>query len=375
MSDEQKRTWLEIHLDNLTHNVKEIRARLPENCRYMGVVKANAYGHGALQVAGSLVEAGCDYLAVACLDEAMTLRQGGIDAPILILGYTAPEYAGLLAENHISQTISSLDMAAAFSERLHGQSLTCHLKLETGMGRTGFRTESPEEMEQASTALSLPGLDFEGVFTHFAVSDEPAETAFTEMQYQRFTGAYAALERLWGRRFAIHHCANTGAVINYPQYALDMVRPGLATYGLYPAAETGALELRPVMEMKTRVTQITSHEAGDTISYGRKFRAEKPMRIAVLSIGYADGLFRGLSGKMEVLIRGHRVRQIGRICMDMCMADVTDFPDIRTGDVVTIFGRDGEESISADALAETLDTISYEILCAVSPRVPHVYVK
>lgn len=372
MNELQKRTWAEIRLDHITHNMCAMREKLPEGCKFLGVVKANAYGHGAVQVARQLEKSGCDYLAVACLDEALELRQAGIGLPILILGYTDPAYAGELLSNDITQTVGSFAMAKALSDNANGRAVRVHLKLETGMGRTGFRVNSRQEMDEALATLQLPGLVIEGVFTHFAVSDEYGDP-FTAVQFDSFMQAVEQLQAAWGQRFTIRHCANSGAVINYRQYCLDMVRPGIATYGHYPASEQGGIELRPAMELKTRVTQITQHEPGDTVSYGRTFTVQSPMRLAVLSIGYADGLRRNLSDNMEVLIRGQRARQVGRICMDMCMVDVTHIPDVQPGDVATVFGRDGDEFISVDEMADRVGTISYELLCAVSPRVPRIY--
>ena len=374
MNTTQKRTWAEIHLGSIEHNVRAMREKLPALCRFLGVVKADAYGHGAVPVARRLEAMGCEYLAVACLDEALELREAGLRAPILILGYTDPELAQSLVEHDITQAVGSLDMARSLSAHVDSGRVRVHLKLETGMGRTGFRVLSERELSDAAEALKLPGLEVEGVFTHFAVSDVYGDP-FTAEQYRRFLEGVEALERAWGRRFAIRHCANSGAVINYPQYGLDMVRPGIATYGLYPAKETGGIALCPAMELKTRVAQITEHQPGDTVSYGRTFTVTAPMRIAVLPIGYGDGLHRCLSGKLEVLLHGVRARQLGRICMDMCMVDITHIPDVKPGDVATIFGRDGEGFLSVDELAEKAGTISYELLCAVSGRVPRIYME
>ena len=374
MNSTQKRTWAEIHLGSIEHNVRAMREKLPALCRFLGVVKADAYGHGAVPVARRLEAMGCEYLAVACLDEALELREAGLRAPILILGYTDPELAQSLVEHDITQAVGSLDMARSLSAHVDSGRVRVHLKLETGMGRTGFRVLSERELSDAAEALKLPGLEVEGVFTHFAVSDVYGDP-FTAEQYRRFLEGVEALEQAWGRRFAIRHCANSGAVINYPQYSLDMVRPGIATYGLYPAKETGGIALCPAMELKTRVAQITEHQPGDTVSYGRTFTVTAPMRIAVLPIGYGDGLHRCLSGKLEVLLHGVRARQLGRICMDMCMVDITHIPDVKPGDVATIFGRDGEGFLSVDELAEKAGTISYELLCAVSGRVPRIYME
>lgn len=364
------RTWAEIDLDNIRHNVREIKRAIPENTRFLGVVKADAYGHGAVPVAKAILEAGGDYLAVACAAEAIELRQAGISAPVLILGVTPPEFAGELAGLNITQSVPSLSYAQKLSEKLD-RPLKCHLKLDSGMGRIGFSCKNGATDDMLS-ALGMEKLDFEGVFTHFAVSDEP-EKDFTAEQFRRFSECVEQLERTWGKHFAIRHCANSGAVINFREYSMDMVRPGLMTYGLYPAAETGGISLRPAMSLKSRIYAINHFRPGDSISYGRSYTVEKAIRVAVIPIGYADGLSRNLSGRMDMLIGGVRCPQIGRICMDMCMVDVSDVPDCQEGDIVTIIGQDGNETIPVEELADRLGTISYELTCGVAPRVPRVY--
>ena len=370
MSLEDKRTWAEIDLGRLEHNYKQIRALLPEGCRFAGLCKANAYGHGSVPVARRLEALGTEYIAVSCYSEALELREAGIRTNILILAPSPASLAAGTAGMDCEQAIGDLDAALGASRALAGtgKTLRCHLKLETGMGRTGFNTGSEAEMNDALRALSLPGLEWTGVFTHFAVSDEP-DSGFTARQFERFRRAAGELEESSGRSLGIKHCANSGAVVNFRSTALDLVRPGLLLYGLYPGAERGGLDLRPVMSVKTRVAEITSHRAGDTISYGRIYTCERDMRLAVIPVGYADGLHRCLSGRFSVSINGRRVRQVGRICMDMCMLDITELPDVRTGDIVTVFG-DGP---TAGELAEQAGTIAYELLCAVSPRVPRVY--
>lgn len=369
MERQTKRTWAEISLSNLEHNVKNMQARLPEGCSYLGVVKANAYGHGAVPVAGRLQEIGVEHLAVASFDEAAELREAGITAEILILGPSPAWLArDIAALGNVCQAVGSLPLAEALSKELDGETLPVHLKLDTGMSRTGFSVHTPEGIAAAEQAMQLAGLDVQGVFTHFAVSDEPSD-AFTALQFQRFMDAVAHLEAVRGRRFKLRHCTNSGAMVNFPEMYLDMVRPGIAQYGLYPAAERGALELKPVMKLMTRVAEITDHMDGDTVSYGRTYTCDGPRRFAVLPIGYADGLHRSLSGKLQVVIGGKTAPQRGRICMDMCMADITDLPDVQVGDAVEIFG----DMQSVDVLAELAGTISYELLCAVSPRVPRVY--
>ena len=372
MDDRRKRTWAEIRLGAIEHNYRTMRARTAPGTKYMGIVKADAYGHGAVTVSRLLEELGCDYLAVANLDEARTLREAGIGLPVLILGYTPPEYAGELADRDVTQAVGGLGYAQALSHALTGtgKTLKIHVKLETGMGRTGFRAFGDSDLAVATQAATLSGLRAEGVFTHFCVSDgDEEERPFTNVQMARFREGVAAIETQAGYTFAIRHCANSGAMLSFPESYMDMVRPGVALYGLYPGPDQGGLELIPAMELKSRVAYVETHQPGDTISYGRTFTVERPSRIAVLPIGYADGLHRALSNKLTVNIAGHKVPQVGRICMDMCMADVTG-TDVKAGDVAEIFGR----TINAGDVADLCGTIHYELLCAVSPRVPRIYV-
>ena len=371
----QMRTWAEISLKNIEHNYKAMRARLGEGTRFLGVVKADAYGHGAMQVAGLLQELGCDYLGVACLDEALALRGNGIRLPILIMGYTSPEFTPVLLEQNLTQTVYDIETAKLFSAAASGlgKALRVHLKADSGMGRLGFACHGGRDPEsEMLQVLRLPNLRPEGIFTHFAVSDSCGD-AFTEQQFKAFRELVGRLEKSANVKFEIKHCANSGAMINYDWSYIDMVRPGLMLYGHYPAKETGGITLRPAKELKTRIAQLKELEAGDTVSYGRIYTAPFKRRIAAITIGYADGLHRVLSGKFDVLIRGRRAPQVGRICMDMCMVDVTAVPDAAVGDTVTIFGRDGGEYISVDELADLAGTVSWELLCAVSPRVPRVY--
>ena len=371
MANEDKRTWAEIDLGRLYHNYREVRRVLPEGCRFAGLCKANAYGHGAVTIAKRLEEIGADYIAVSCYEEAAELRSAGLKMPILLLAPSPAFLAPDIARLDLQQAIGDIDCARGMSRALEGTGLTLkfHIKLETGMGRTGFAVESEREMAGVRELLTLPGLEPTGVFTHFAVSDEPEES-FTLEQFARFTKAVDELENETGRSLGIRHCANSGAGVNFRETCLDMVRPGLLLYGLYPGAERGGLDLKPVMRLLTRVAEITEHHAGDTISYGRIFTCERDMRLAVIPVGYADGLHRSLSGKFDVLINGKRAHQVGRICMDMCMVDVTDMPEVKTGDIVTVFGDEPE----ATELADIAGTISYELLCAISPRVPRVYI-
>jgi len=375
MLEDKKRTWAEIKISGIGYNYYTMKAKLPENCKFMGMIKADAYGHGAIPVARYLELAHCDYLAVACVDEAQELRDAGNKLPILVLGTTPSEFTERLVKLNVAQSIGSLEMAMGYSTELKklGAKLKIHIKLETGMGRQGFDVKNGDVTE-AVWALSLPNFDAEGVYTHFAVSDDLTKNDYTQRQFKHFTSAIEKIEKEAGIHFKIRHCANSGAMINYPEMYLDMVRPGIALYGMYPGAENGGIVLAPAMELKSRIVAVSDYDAGDCISYGCIFTAERKTRVAVIPIGYADGLHRCLSNKIDVLIHGKRCRQIGRICMDMCMIDVTDIPDVKVGDIATIFGHDGYESISVNELAEKAGTISYEMVCAISERVPRVYI-
>lgn len=368
MDTRKKRCWAEISLDNIEYNYRQMRAKLPEDCRFLGVVKANAYGHGAVEVAEVLENAGADYLAVAFIDEALELREHGIGLPILVLGYTAAEYTVELIEHDITQAVVDIESGYAYAAEAEkiGKPLKCHLKIDSGMGRLGFRPES--DAARMSEMLKLPYLDFEGVFTHFAVSDINGDD-YTQEQYDSFLTRVQELEGLCDKKFDIIHCTNSGAMINYARTYHRMVRPGILLYGHYPDKDRGDISVRPAMTLKTRIVQIKDFLPGDTISYGRIWTAEKPTKVAVLSVGYADGLNRLLSNKAEFLLRGQRIKQVGRICMDMCMADISHIPEAAVGDEVIIFG----EELPIEEHADKVGTISYEMLCNVSVRVPRIY--
>lgn len=369
------RTWAEISLDNIAHNFKSLEAFVSSDTIVLGVVKANAYGHGSVPVAKVLQECGCKYMAVATLDEAVTLRENGIDTPILILGRTAPEFTETIISHDLTQSLTNTMDAHEMSliaSKL-GKTVRVHLKLDTGMGRIGFVChDSCHPLDELLRILALPALDFEGVFTHFAVS-EITEDGYTKMQFDAFSNIVTELEAESGKNFKIKHCANSAAMLNYKEMHLDMVRPGIALYGVYPAEGDWNIELRPAMELKTSICQLKDIEDGFSVSYGRTFRAPGRRRIATIPVGYADGLHRLLSNKIDVLVNGNRVKQIGNICMDMCMIDVTGVPDVNIGDTVTIFGHDGGEFISANEFASKGGFISYEALCSPTERVPRVY--
>ena len=369
MEQAQMRTWAEIDLDALAHNYRALRSNLEPGCKFVGVVKANAYGHGAVPVAKKLEELGAEYLAVACLDEAVELRQAGITAPILILGGTTGQFAGELLRYDITQTVFDLTTAKEYSAAAQkaGKSLKVHIKADTGMGRLGF--VGADRVAEIKEVCALPGLEAEGLFTHFADADGSEE--YTMAQFTSFLDLRDALERE-GVTFKINHCAASAAMLHYPCTHLDMVRPGIALYGHYPDEDAVGLDgpgLIPVMTLKTRVAAVRTLPAGSCISYGRTHVLSRESRLAVLPIGYADGLHRGLSGRMEVAFDGQPAPIVGRICMDLCMADVTDLPQVQPGDVAEVFGK----NLRVEDKSDTLGTISYECLTSVSRRVPRVY--
>lgn len=374
-----KRTWAEISLDNLEHNYHALRAHIPQGCKFLGVIKADAYGHGAVPVSGTLSELGCEYLAVSNLEEAVQLRRGGIRTPVLILGYTPPEYADTMVFMDLTQEIHSMDYARALEERLRGTNyiLNVHLKLDTGMGRIGFLAYGGHsELAQLRAFSQLTHLRAEGVFTHFSAADSclADDEAYTETQYARFQAALAELEG-YGIHPALRHCANSAVTILHPEYSLDMVRGGIALYGCAPDRDcAGLLDLRPVMTLRTTIAQLRDVAAGTPISYGRTFTAPHDLRMAVLPVGYADGLSRSLSGRARFRLHGTDVPVIGRICMDMCMVDITDVPQAKVGDELTLFGYDEDgQCVPVERLAEASGTISYEILCTLSKRIARLY--
>ena len=309
----------------------------------------------------------------------MQLRRGGIRTPILILGYTPPEYADTMVFMDLTQEIHSLDYARALEERLRGTNyiLNVHLKLDTGMGRIGFLAYGEHsELPQLAAFSQLTHLRVEGAFTHFSAADSRREDdeRYTELQYARFTSALAELDGC-GIRPTLRHCANSAVTILHPEYSLDMVRGGIALYGCAPDVDCeGLLDLRPVMTLRTTIAQIRDVAAGTPISYGRTFTAPRDLRMAVLPIGYADGLSRSLSGTARFRLHGVDVPVIGRICMDMCMVDITDVPQAKVGDELTLFGYDEDgQCVPVERLAEVSGTISYEILCTLSKRIARLY--
>lgn len=374
MESTLKRTWAEVDLDALAHNYEVICRHVGEKTKLLGVIKADAYGHGAVPVAKELEALGASYLAVSNIDECEEVRLGGVALPVLMLGFTPADQAERILELDMTQAVQSLDIAEAFSDAAVkcGKKMKVHIKLDTGMGRLGFLCDEAhfdESLRDILAVLRLPGLDVEGVFTHFCVADEEGEenVAFTRTQHERFLRMIGEAETRGGFRFRLRHCCNAGGIVCYPEWAGDMVRCGIILYGSGSLAEKMGME--PVMSLKTRVATVRELAPGTSVSYGRTYFTERESRIAVLPIGYADGLHRALSNRMEVLTPYGRARQVGRICMDMCMIDVTDLPEVKSGDEVEIFGK----NVLCAEDAGLCGTIPYELLCAVSKRVPRHY--
>ena len=367
------RTWAEVSLGNLEHNYRALRACAPGS-KFLGVVKANAYGHGAVPVAKKLEELGAEYLAVACLNEAEELRNAGIRTPILILGVTPPEFAHRVPELDLTQTVFTLEQARAFSRAAEerGAGVKIHLKVDTGMSRLGALGHEPAACAAEFAAIcALPGLEVEGIFTHFADADGDEE--YTMLQFTRFLDVLDCLEKSYSLKFDIRHCAASAAVLNYPCTHLDMIRPGIALYGHYPHPSCEGLDgpgLLPVMSVKTRVAAVRDLPAHTPVSYGCTARFG-PIggRVAALPVGYADGLHRVLSNEGSVFLAGQPRPIMGRVCMDMCMVSLDESADVKAGDVAEVFG----ENFPVERHADLAGTIPYELLCAVTPRVPRVY--
>jgi alanine racemase len=378
--------WAEIDLNAIANNVRELRRRTRPQARLMAVVKANGYGHGAAEVARTALANGAEWLGVARLPEAVALREAGLAAPMLVFGYTPPADAARLIDCDLRQSVYSLDAARAYSAAAaaRGRTIRVHLKVDTGMGRLGMVPAAPgasnpghgvdEGFIREATAIArLPGLEAEGIFTHFAASDS-ADRSYAKRQLALFIEVVSAL-RSNGMEFELRHAANSAAVIAMPESHLDLVRPGIALYGLRPSEDVdlAGVFLKPAMALKTRIIHLKPVPAGACISYGMTYRTPHATVVATVPAGYADGFRRLFSSKGKMLVHGRRVPVIGRVCMDLTMLDVGAVPEARVEDEVVIFGRQGAESISADHLAHELGTINYEIVCDVTVRVPRVY--
>lgn len=368
--------WAEIDLKAIAHNVQEFKRIIKPNSLLCAVVKANAYGHGAVEISQVALDNGANYLAVATVAEAIQLRTAGFNVPILILGYTPPEMATHVVRYNITQTITDFSMAKSLSDAAaaSAQKVKVHIKVDSGMSRIGFYP-GPESVQVIKQIAKLPNLEIEGAFTHFAVSDIVDKT-FTLAQFSIFTNFLDSLQSA-GIDIKIRHAANSAAIIDLPETHLDMVRLGISLYGLYPSDEVHKenISLQPAMTLKAKVVQVKKIPPGISVSYGRTWQADKEAVVATLPLGYADGYTRLLSNKGEILVHGQRANIIGRICMDQCMADVSHIPDVQTGDEVVLFGAQIGAVIPVEEVAAKIGTINYEVVCMVSPRIPRIYLK
>ena len=382
MNNFLKRTWAEIDLDALKHNFLEVRNKVGNHTKIMCVVKADAYGHGVKNLIEEYESLGADWYAVSNLEEAIGLRNCGATKPILILGYTPVEMAKTLQNYNISQAVLSKEYAEKLISECakRGATVNVHIKIDTGMSRIGFSAQSDNEIEESvESILKLNGceeVNIEGIFTHFSVSDDPLNgKEYTNKQFENFNKVISLLEDK-GVKIPLKHCCNSGGIMEYPGMYMDMVRAGIILYGLSPSKELASkMDLKPVMRLKTVISQLKTVKKGTQVSYGRTFTASKDMKIATVPIGYADGYSRDFSNKAQMTVCGKRAKIVGRVCMDQLMLDVTDIDEAREGTVVTVFGDSFGNNVTVDELAKICGTINYEIVCLIGKRVPRIYIK
>ncbi len=374
------RAWAEINLDSIAHNILCIREKIGKDTKLLTVIKADAYGHGYEEVAKTAIECGVDFFGVATCDEALQIRKSGFDVPVLILGTVEDdEYESLIGEN-ISLTVFSRAMAETISEAAQklGKTVRLHIKLDTGMSRIGYMADEAADkaavIDEIIGISRLKNIEIEGIFTHFSKADEPEED-FTHIQFKRFMDICGGVEER-GLKIPLRHCCNSGGILHFPEYHLDMVRSGIITYGCMPSDNTKTdVSLIPTMMLKSKVTDVKRIGPGVGISYGGTYETDAPADIATFGIGYADGYFRCLSNKGQVIIGGEIANVVGRVCMDQTMADVTHVKNVKIGDEVILFGTDGNNTITVDSVAALAGTISYEVLSVVGRRIPRVYIK
>jgi len=369
--------WIEISLPALRHNIAAFRKILRNRSEIMGIIKADAYGHGAVKIAATLKQEGIHRFGVALVQEGIELRENGVTDPILILGYTPKEDFTSLLRYNLTPTLYTTEQAVRLSRhaRKVRKTARAHLKIDTGMGRIGY-LPGPESIEKIKEITDLPNLDIEGIFSHQAWADAPDST-FAEHQFERFRNFLNRLNQS-GLQFKITHIANSAATINYPHMHLDLVRLGISLYGLYPDVRMAIqpkINLRPVMSVKTQLIHIKEVPKGTPISYGCSFTTSRKSIIGTIPMGYADGIPRALSSRGEILVRGRRCPVVGLVCMDQFMVDLTDLREGKIGDEVVFLGSQGDDCITADEIAEKAGTISYEIVTRMSPRLPRIYVE
>ncbi|GAA0177630.1 alanine racemase [Clostridium sediminicola] len=367
--------WEEINLDNLVHNIKHIRKICKSN-EIMAVVKADAYGHGAIDIVPELLRNGANSCAVAVISEAIELRKAGVEAPILILGFTSPAHINELLKYDVEQTVFTYEYAELISKEASNNYKTAkiHICVDTGMGRIGFLPDR-KSIEDVYKISKLPNIKIEGVFSHFSTADEN-DKSYTYNQAEKFNDFCNELVSL-GIKFEKKHIGNSAAAMDLPDFHYDAIRPGIILYGYYPSREVNIkkLNLKPVMQLKTNIVHIKNLSKGYSVGYGRDFITTRESVIATLPVGYADGYTRALNGKAKVIVNGCFAPVIGKICMDQCMIDVTDIEDVKVGNEVILIGNNGDKKFDADDIAEAIGTINYEVVCMISRRVPRVYIK
>lgn len=375
MTEKLRPLWAEVNLDRIAHNMREVR-KISASKEIIAVIKADAYGHGALEVAPILIDNGATRLAVAVVTEALELRRTVKEAPIMILGYTPVNYVEEIVNNDIELTAYDYEYVAELSREAEkfNKKIKIHIAVDTGMGRIGF-LPSDNSVKDVYKISKLSNIIIESVFSHFSSSDE-RDKSYTFSQFEKFDCFCNKLIEA-GVKVNLRHIANSGAIIDMPSMHLDAVRPGILLYGYYPSNEVkkDRIDLKPAMSLKASIINIKSLPAGEYISYGRAYKTERESIIATLPIGYADGYTRLLFDKGKVIVKGKFAPIVGRICMDMCMIDVTEIEGLKVGDEVIIMGEEGEIIYNADDIANHIGTINYEIVCAVSKRVPRVYIK
>ncbi|MBU4128536.1 alanine racemase [bacterium] len=367
-------TWAEIDLAALIHNFKEIRKKVGPDVGVMAIVKAQGYGHGMVQVSRPLEKEGVNYFGVTSPTEAFLLRKEGIESPILILGPTLLEKIEKIIKKNITQTICTKEMALALQGecKRFKKRLKVHIEVDTGMGRTGVPHQ--RALKLIKEIIKIPELVVEGIFTHFSTADEE-DKSFTKEQIKKFKEILEKLEKE-KINIPLKHAANSAGILGFPESYFNMVRPGLALYGIYPSRYVSrSLDLHPVMSLKSKVIYLKRVKKGATISYGKTYVTNKNTTIAILPIGYEDGYNRLLSNKGEVIIRGKRVRIAGRVCMDQTIIDVGEVPDVKVGDEAVLIGKQGGERVSVEEIAEKVNTVPHEVVCRIAGRVPRVYLK
>lgn len=367
------RVYAEINLDAIVKNVDNLMALTKENTGALAVVKADGYGHGDVAVAKAVAQKVTGY-AVATLDEAVNLRENGVKKPILVLGYVDPYEFDILVSHEITATVFDVETAQLLADaaRVQKKQAHCHIKVDTGMRRIGLE---PDENGIAivKRITALKELSADGIFTHFAASDETDKTS-AEHQFKLFTDFTGRLEKE-GIHFTYRHCANSAAVIDMPQVDLDMVRLGIAMYGMYPSDEVKKekVELFPALDLKSHITMVKEIPAGEKVSYGGTFTTTRTTKLATVSVGYGDGYPRALSSKGYVLVRGQKAPIVGRVCMDQMMVDVTDIENVTRADIVTLIGKDGDAEITVEEIAALAGTFNYEFVCDLGKRIPRSY--